>query len=131
MSDPFATGRFDSADEKRPPWLSIFVGVLCLIVGVLTVGAVVLSILAYSQALTDIHEIESSRRESIRLTCEEQNNRHTHTIQTLNMLIGRATKEHPKTARQVEQGRASTELLIDALAPLENCNARVVRFTRH
>jgi len=117
--------------ESRPPWLSIFVGALCLIVGVLTVGAVVLSILAYSQALTDIHEIESSRKSSILLSCEEQNKRNEHTVVALDHLLAQAVKEHPASAQQVAASRASTVLLIDALAPVENCGARVLRFTKH
>lgn len=129
MTDAF--GERDEEQAGRPPWLSILVGSLSLIVGVLTVGAVVLSILAYSQALTDIHEIESSRKASILLSCEEQNTRNAHTVAALDHLLAVAVREHPASAQQVAASRASTLLLIDALAPVENCNARVIRFTKH
>lgn len=71
-------------------------------------------------------DIQKSRADSVRSSCREQNARHDATIATLDRLLEQASQgASPRRAEQIERSRASTVLLIDALAPKRNCERRV------
>lgn len=66
--------------------------------------------------------IQDQRRESILRACRDQNARHFNTIKTLDKLIAQLPESQRK---QAEGSRNFTVLLIDALAPVQNCKKLV------
>jgi len=71
-------------------------------------------------------EIKQSRTASIREACRAQNRRHAHTVRTLKHIFTQATRGLPRAARpQLKRSHQATLLLVDALAPIEDCAARV------
>jgi len=73
-----------------------------------------------------VHAQQTSRESSVRVTCREQNDRHDQTIATLDRLLEQADRDATaQRRRQLREGRASTVLLIDALAPKRDCEQRV------
>lgn len=76
-------------------------------------------------------EIQSQRERNIRESCEAQNRRHDGTIGVLDRLIAqRAKSASPAEVRQMRSSRAYTVLLIDALAPHQDCADVVARSLR-
>jgi hypothetical protein len=72
-------------------------------------------------------DIQAQRVSSIVQSCEQQNARHDATIATLDRLI----RQQPAgQRRRAERSRASTVLLIDALAPMRDCQKVLREFTR-
>lgn len=69
-----------------------------------------------------ISDIQQSRRDSVLISCREQNSRHDNTVKTLDGLI---SSSPPERKTQARQSRAFTVLLIDALVPKRNCQQRV------
>lgn len=63
--------------------------------------------------------IQAERARSIRMSCEDQNRRHDSTIKTIDKLI---SKLPPDRRAAAKSSRASTILIINALAPKQNCN---------
>jgi hypothetical protein len=108
-------------------WLSTLTAAATLIVGMLAVGGVVVAILAYGtaqqasdKALQGIHEIKSSRRQSIISSCEEENARHAaakHGVEAL------AAGKRPPPPAGVVDG------LVNAFVPTYDCAARLKAFT--
>lgn len=75
--------------------------------------------------------IQSSRADSIRRSCVEQNVQHDETIRTLDEQIAeRKRTASPEIARRLDESRAFTLLLIQALAPRQDCGRRVDQLTR-
>lgn len=75
-------------------------------------------------------EIQTQRVTNTLANCKDQNARHDHTIDALDKLIAMATKGIPPAqAAEMKRGRASTILLIDALAPKQDCERRVRMLT--
>jgi len=72
-------------------------------------------------------DIQQQRVMTIEQSCEQQNARHDGTIATLDRLI---RQQPPSRRRRAEQNRASTVLLIDALAPKRDCGKVVAEATR-
>lgn len=71
-------------------------------------------------------QLAADRNESILRACEQQNERHTRTIRELDRILHRAERVAPPLRRaQIQESRASTVLLIDQLAPYENCQQQV------
>lgn len=71
---------------------------------------------------TTIADVQQSRRDSVRSSCREQNERHDSTVKTLDGLL----KAAPDSAQeQIKQTRAFTVILIDTLVPVRNCEERV------
>lgn len=66
-------------------------------------------------------EIQSSRT----TLCEDQNKRHDRTIERLNKIIDQAKRRQPDRAAEIERARAQNILLIEALAPEQDCAAVV------
>jgi hypothetical protein len=88
--------------------------------------ATLLWLLAIATFLALYSQIQASRAESVRISCVEQNERHDGAIATLDTVIAAATEDAtPERIRQLEQSRASTVLLIEAVVPKRNCEARV------
>lgn len=76
------------------------------------------------------NDIQQSREDAIRQSCEDTNARHDHTIAQLNILLDQALKDHPEDRARIEQSRASTTLLIDALVPRQDCDRLVSDLTQ-
>lgn len=70
--------------------------------------------------------INQERRYSIVRFCEQQNMRHRGTVRELRHLLEAAERVHPRQRARIHASQASTLLLIDQLAPLQNCQ-RLVR----
>jgi uncharacterized protein YlxW (UPF0749 family) len=66
------------------------------------------------------HAIQEQRHESIIRDCQDQNVRHDNTIKTLNKLIANLPRDERARA---ETNKAFTVVLINALAPKQNCNS--------
>lgn len=70
--------------------------------------------------------IQQERTASISEGCQQQNSRHDATIAALDALLARASRDANSARReQLKQSRRSTVLLIDSLAPKQNCEALV------
>lgn len=87
------------------------------------VAAIAMGVLFYF-----VHEqgqtIQAERRASVLRNCHDQNQRHWNTIATLDELIAQAP---PARRAQAAASRRYTVLLIQALAPLQDCDALVKR----
>jgi MoxR-like ATPase len=78
-----------------------------------------------------VEQIQVERRRNTLHGCLDQNSRHDRTIQRLDKIIARL--DTPEQRARAARGRASTVLLIDALAPHRDCDhvlATQVRGTR-
>lgn len=75
-------------------------------------------------------EIQASRKNSILISCEEQNIRNENSISTLDDLLSRGKFVSQSETMQIEQTKTFTILLINALAPKQNCAQRVKKFTK-
>jgi hypothetical protein len=104
---------------------------------VLAALSILFSVLLYEQGQDRAHtnrvlalkaqrlagEIQAQRINAIRTSCEAQNQRNVKTIKTLDGLIAKLpSKQRPRA----QAGRDNTVLLINALAPKQNC-AKVVQ----
>jgi hypothetical protein len=77
------------------------------------------------------HQIQTEREQSIRTACVDQNARHRATVAQLDARLRLAVATaSPAQARQIRQSRAFTVALIDALAPVRDCDAVVRRSVR-
>ncbi len=72
--------------------------------------------------------IQAERRQTILRDCQETNARHDATIRQLDQLIATSVR-HAKTGggSRIKQSRAPTTLLINALAPTQNCGQLIHR----
>lgn len=70
-------------------------------------------------------EIQESRRENIRVSCDQQNQRHDNTIRALDQVLEEAIQSEPERAKRIEASRERTILLINALVPKRNCDRLV------
>lgn len=71
-------------------------------------------------------EIQDQREASIRRMCEDSNRRHDNTIHKLDELIAiRVKTSSPAEVKRIVNSKASTVLLIEALAPKLNCDDQV------
>jgi type VI protein secretion system component VasK len=97
---------------------TIFMVVICLAV-FLAASAAVYGLSTNRQVTA---QIQKERERSIRTTCEEQNKRNKSTVRALDQLIEQAPASRRDRARQ---SRAGTVLLINALAPMQDCEELV------
>lgn len=76
-----------------------------------------------------IKDIQSERSRSITVACVNQNERNINTKNTLNEIYARRREEADtrKEVRQLQQSRAATILLINALSPMRDCEELVKR----
>jgi hypothetical protein len=75
-------------------------------------------------------EISRQRVDNIASSCEEQTARNRRTTAALDIVLAKAFKHaRPAQRLQLQASRAATVLLINALAPIEDCDARVFKFT--
>lgn len=105
---------------QRRIFLTINV-VAALVVGILWYGIRVQSAENHKQNATILKQasqIQHQRRESIMRSCDDQNRRNAKTIQTLDNLIA---KFPPKRRAEAEANKVYSVLLINALAPKQNC----------
>lgn len=75
-------------------------------------------------------EIQASRKNSILISCEEQNTRNENSISTLDDLLTKGNFLSHAETMQIEQTKTFTILLINALAPKQDCVQRVKKFTK-
>lgn len=68
-----------------------------------------------------IEDINRSRAEISHTACLDQNSRHDATIDRLDELIDAAVAREPAREREIRASRASTLILIEALAPQQDC----------
>lgn len=86
----------------------------------------VVTLAAIAYTVTVSLSVQAAREYSIRLSCQEQNERHDNVIRQLDSIYADALKKAtPKERAQINEGRAPTLLLIDALAPKRDCEKRV------
>lgn len=97
-----------------------------LIVAAFLIGGGGTVLLLSTSRKTD--ELAQTRRQAIIVSCEDSNRRHDNAIRQLDRLIGQIPPG-PRRER-ARQSRASTVLLIDALAPKFDCEARADRLSR-
>lgn len=72
------------------------------------------------------HALRSERQRNARAACVDQNRRHDQTILTLDRLLAQAEADAtPTQLGQLRQSRLFTVLLVNALAPHQNCDAQV------
>ena len=103
---------------------TVMVYVLCALVPVLAGGLGWALLVNYQQA----QQIQAQREDSIRDSCVGQNARHDATIRALDRLLAQATSHaSAERVRRIEESRASTVRLIEALAPARDCAAVVDR----
>jgi hypothetical protein len=95
--------------------------------------AVTIAIGTLISANTDrINDINHERERNLRVACESQNARHDATVQKLDDLLAQArVTASPEKVKRIEASRASTVALIDALAPLQDCEALVNASIQH
>lgn len=96
---------------------------------ILVVSTLALAAFTYYLDQDQTGEIQDQRRDTIITACQEQNARHDATLEQLDVLISKIPKSDPRHDR-AQQSRASTALLIDALAPVRDCEARARKFVK-
>jgi hypothetical protein len=83
-------------------------------------------IVAIALWMLGFNAIQSSREETVRTSCIEQNERHDDTITALDKLLAEVNgRPGAPSPQELQQSRTATVLLIDALAPLRDCEQRV------
>lgn len=103
-------------------WTRITFGVLAMLVLVVLLGAVA-AVVAIHENHNRIEDIQASRIDVALTTCRDQNARRTNTINQLDDIIAKRSKGAPPAERaRMRTSRAFTILLIDALAPHQDCN---------
>lgn len=101
-----------------------------LVIITLTVGYLAaISATQSTKARNLARAIQHERVASIRDSCVEQNQRHDGTISELYRLAARIERTHPDKSAEVRQGIQQNILLIDQLAPRQNCTVAVRRAT--
>jgi hypothetical protein len=91
-----------------------------------------LALLGYGYLLREQHRttdlIQDQRRDSILRGCQDQNARHEKTLSVLDQVIAKVLKTKPPDGvkKQLAVSRANNVLLIDALAPKQDCAKLVV-----
>jgi hypothetical protein len=71
--------------------------------------------------------IQVERRNNIVQNCEAQNSRHDTSIKTLNDIINGLVKKNPSQEKAIRQSAHYNILLINALAPVQDCLKLVQR----
>lgn len=86
---------------------------------VLAATSIVISVYLFSK-------INDERERNVRANCEQINARHDATIRQLDALLAqRLRTASPADRERIEQSRASTVLLINALVPKRDCDRLV------
>lgn len=76
-----------------------------------------------------VKQNELTRRQSIRDSCQEQNERHDDTLDAIDKILHDAVKDGKITKAQADGSKAQNAFLIDRLAPKRDCEARVEELT--
>lgn len=76
---------------------------------------------AANSAKAQAHQIQVERKRTVNDLCVDQNLRHRDTIAELDKLLAAVVKRDPSMARRMAESRKATVLLINALAPHQNC----------
>lgn len=86
-------------------------------------------IIALIQVRDHANEIQQSRRDSILHQCLDQNQRHKNTIEFLTHLAQQEKKDNPERTEHINTALSQYKLLIQALAPYQNCQQLVKNLT--
>src|SRR4051794_20595481 len=102
-------------------WTRVSFGVLAMLVLIVLLGAVA-AVVAIHENHNRIDDIQASRIDVALTTCRDQNARRTNTVKQLDVILAKRIKSAPPAeAARLKMSRAFTILLIDALAPHQNC----------
>ena len=113
-----------SPDSPQPSRRRTWWRFIACLGSVLAAFSLLVSVWLYTQQ-------QSSREDSVRTSCLEQNARHDRTVKALDeLLAGRAREHTGPERRRIRQARANTLPLIDALSPRRNCEQRVELLTQ-
>jgi hypothetical protein len=88
----------------------------------LAVGAMFFAVF---RSIAVTHAIQVERARNVLTNCESQNRRHDATIETLDRQIEQVQRVKPELATQFRASRNFTVLLINAMAPKQDCAALV------
>jgi uncharacterized membrane protein YccC len=115
-------------DRRHPPrrfafLIAALVGFSLVVIAASVLVAVNANQTAADRAQQLARDIQKERARSIRQNCEDQNMRHTRTIDALDKAIAAATP--PARKARAVANRIYTVRLINALAPLRDCDAVV------
>lgn len=123
--------RQDAMTEALPSdrrTISRTVLVLLSMACLLGVGNSAMNAILIGRNASTIRQIQQSREDSVRTSCEEQNARHDSTVAKLDDLI--AALKDPVQAARARASKPGTVVLIDRLAPHRDCEALVRRLTK-
>lgn len=88
----------------------------------------VIALIAVIRVEDAVDQVQQERANATRRNCVEVNGRHDNTVRVLDRVLNRAGQDlTPAQRRDLEQSRAATILLIDALAPRRDCDDLVQR----
>jgi hypothetical protein len=113
--------KVDDIQKGYVVWARVTYGILALVAVIVAFGAVaaVVSIHANHDRIEDI---QASRIDVALTTCRDQNERSKNTTKQLDAILTKRIKTAtPTEAARLKMSRAFTILLIDALAPRQNC----------
>lgn len=125
--DPDTRQRLEAIQAGYERWTRRTIWILrALVVATLALGVV--SILLIDSNANRVDDIQQSRVDITRQSCEAQNDRHDKTIAEYDDRIAAAKKSGLLTDEQLsrlQESRAFTVALIDALAPVQDCEALI------
>lgn len=78
----------------------------------------------------ELVSVQVQRYDATFNACWDQNRRHDATVGALDVVLSRAAMATPARRAAIEESRAPTLLLIDALAPKRNCAAAAAAATK-
>lgn len=102
-----------------------------LAITIVALAGTIVAVNGANEARDATREIQAQRIETIWSSCRQQNARHDGTIRELNVLLRASMRTaDPARRQQLSASRASTVLLINQLAPKQDCAMIVKRATQ-
>lgn len=80
-------------------------------------------------ALNNTREIRASRRNSILVSCREQNEHHDNARALLGVLLSKSSVK-PRNQAQLARQHEEIEIFVEAIAPKYDCAKRLAKFTK-
>lgn len=68
-----------------------------------------------------LNQIQDTREDFVRTTCDAQNVRHDKAVNKFNKAADESIERNPEFAKEIEEGRSANIAIIEALAPLQDC----------
>jgi hypothetical protein len=116
--------RLDDIQEAFRSWAKLTAIILSVLVLVEVVVGVV-SIVLWERTRDNADRIQQNRVSIAANSCRDQNQRHDNTLVALNQVLQQARKSEGISSQQAQQSQSQTTLLINALAPHQNCQTVV------